>query len=120
MIAFRHRGPSWLAALALAFTVATCRAPSSPPVADEQRARPNIVVFMVDDLGWQDVSLPLWTEPTEFNRRYRTPNLERLAAAGVTFTEAHASGPVCTPTRTSLMTGRAPCAKHTRAADRSS
>ena len=67
---------------------------------------------MVDDLGWQDVSLPLWTEPTEFNRRYRTPNLERLAAAGVTFTEAYASAPVCTPTRTSLMTGRAPARTH--------
>ncbi len=40
---------------------------------------PNIVVVMVDDLGWQDVAVPLGPEVTEFNRRYRTPNLERLA-----------------------------------------
>ena len=71
-------------------------------------ARPNLVVFLVDNLGWQDVSLPLGEEPTPFNARYRTPTLERLAAGGVTFTNAYAASPVCTPTRTSLLTGRNP------------
>ena len=70
--------------------------------------RPNVVVFMVDDLGWQDLSLPLGPEITPFNRRYRTPNVQRLAASGVTFTDAYAASPVCTPTRTAFMTGSHP------------
>ena len=70
--------------------------------------RPNVVVFMVDDLGWQDLSLPLGPEITPFNRRYRTPNVERLAREGVAFTDAYSASPVCTPTRTAFMTGRHP------------
>ena len=69
---------------------------------------PNIVVFMVDDLGWQDLSLPLGPEPTEFNRRYHTPNVERVAARGTVFTNAYSASPVCTPTRTAFMTGLHP------------
>ncbi len=74
--------------------------------------RPNIIVFLVDDLGWQDVALPLHTDATAFNRRYRTPHLLQLAERGVAFTQAYASAPVCTPTRTSLMTGRSPARTH--------
>ena len=74
--------------------------------------RPNIILFLVDDLGWQDTSVPFWTETTALNERYRTPNLERLAARGVKFTNAYASAPVCTPTRTSIMTGKAPGRTH--------
>ncbi|MEZ6197116.1 MAG: sulfatase [Planctomycetota bacterium] len=70
------------------------------------------MVVMVDDLGWQDSSLRLTPEATAFNRRYRTPNLEALAARGVRFTDAYAAAPVCTPTRTSLMTGRSPARNH--------
>ncbi len=72
----------------------------------------NVVLFLVDDLGWQDTSLPLHTSRTEFNRRYRTPNVERLAREGVTFTNAYAAAPVCTPTRTSIMTGQDPARTH--------
>jgi len=70
--------------------------------------RPNVVVFMVDDMGWQDTSVPFHLERTLFNDRYRTPGMERLAAEGMKLTNGYASAPVCTPTRTSLMTGRAP------------
>ncbi len=73
---------------------------------------PNIILFMVDDLGWQDVSVPFHANKTEFNRRYRTPNLEKLAARGVKITNGYASAPVCTPTRTSLMTGQCPARTH--------
>ncbi|MBN1341982.1 MAG: sulfatase [Phycisphaerae bacterium] len=66
--------------------------------------RPNIVVFLVDDMGWQDTSVPFYTERTPFNDRYRTPNMERLAAAGMRFRQAYACC-VCSPTRVSLMTG---------------
>lgn len=66
--------------------------------------RPNIVLFLVDDMGWQDTSVPFHSRPTDFNRRYRTPNMEKLAQAGMKFTQAYACC-VCSPTRVSLMTG---------------
>lgn len=68
---------------------------------------PNIVVFMVDDMGWQDTSVPFWNQRTPLNQRYHTPNMERLARQGLKFTNAYAA-PVCTPTRVSLMTGMNP------------
>ncbi|QKK10042.1 MAG: sulfatase-like hydrolase/transferase [Planctomycetota bacterium] len=74
--------------------------------------RPNIILFIVDDLGWQDTSVPFHTERTPFNDRYRTPHLEALAARGAKFTNAYASAPVCTPTRTSILTGKAPARTH--------
>ncbi|HIC23321.1 MAG TPA: sulfatase, partial [Planctomycetes bacterium] len=69
---------------------------------------PNILFFIVDDLGWQDTSLRLHAQGPPHRDVYRTPQLERLAAEGITFTDAYASSPVCTPTRTSVMTGRSP------------
>lgn len=65
---------------------------------------PNIVLFFVDDMGWQDTSVPFWSQRTKFNEIYKTPNMERLAKKGVKFTNAYAT-PVCSPTRVSLMTG---------------
>ena len=65
---------------------------------------PNIVMFLVDDMGWQDTSVPFWKERTNFNDLYETPNMERLAKDGMKFTQAYAT-PVCSPTRVSLMTG---------------
>lgn len=67
-------------------------------------ARPNIIFFLVDDMGWQETSVPFHTETTALNRRYRTPNMERLAARGMKFTQAYASA-VCSPTRISALTG---------------
>ena len=74
----------------------SCKEPDKQP--------PNIVLFFVDDLGWQDTSVPFWDKSTPYNQRYQTPNMERLAAQGVKFTNAYAT-PVCSPTRVSLMTG---------------
>lgn len=65
---------------------------------------PNIVLFLVDDMGWQDTSEPFWTQATPLNKRFHTPNMERLVRRGMKFTNAYAT-PVCTPTRVSLMTG---------------
>lgn len=67
--------------------------------------RPNIVFFLVDDMGWQDTSVPFADYPTPFNYFYRTPNMERLAGMGIRFTDAYAC-PLCSPTRTSIMTGQ--------------
>lgn len=65
---------------------------------------PNIVLFMVDDMGWQDTSLPFHEERTPLNERYRTPNMERLAEMGMKFTSAYACA-ISSPSRCSLMTG---------------
>ncbi|MEN6307755.1 MAG: sulfatase [Anaerohalosphaeraceae bacterium] len=66
--------------------------------------KPNILLFLVDDMGWQDTSVPFYTEITPFNRRYQTPHMEQLARQGAKFTQAY-SCCVCSPTRISLMTG---------------
>ena len=66
--------------------------------------RPNIVLFLVDDMGWQDTSVPFHSERTPFNDLYQTPSMERLAAQGMKFTQAY-SHSVCSPTRVSLMSG---------------
>jgi arylsulfatase A-like enzyme len=62
---------------------------------------PNIVLIVVDDLGWRDLTC----YGSSF---YETPNLDRLAGEGLTFTDAYASAPVCSPTRASLLTGKYP------------
>ncbi len=66
--------------------------------------KPNIIVFLVDDMGWQDTAVPFWTKTTQLNNRFHTPNMERLAREGMKFTNAYAT-PVCSPSRVSLMTG---------------
>ncbi|MBM1106188.1 sulfatase [Aurantibacter crassamenti] len=68
------------------------------------QAPPNIVLFLVDDMGWQDTSVAFHVERTDFNDIYETPNMERLALEGMKFTQAYAT-PVCSPSRVSLMTG---------------
>lgn len=70
----------------------------------EDERRPNIILFMVDDLGLQDTSVPFLGEKMILNKIYKTPNLERLASEGVLFNQAYAYGS-CTPSRVSLMTG---------------
>lgn len=71
---------------------------------DTSSAQPNIILFLVDDMGWQDTSLPFWKEKTDLNKLYETPNMERLARQGMMFTQAYACS-VSSPTRCSLMTG---------------
>ena len=85
-------------ALAPFLLAALASAPTPPP----EEERPNVVLFVVDDLGWQDASLPFHTEPTAFNERYHTPTSSGWRRAGSGSPNAYASAPVCTPTRTSL------------------
>jgi len=67
-----------------------------------QARRPNFVFFLVDDLGYMDIGA---NNPNTF---YETPNVDRLAAEGVRFTNGYAANPVCSPTRYSIMTGKYP------------
>jgi arylsulfatase A-like enzyme len=64
-------------------------------------ARPNIVVFVADDLGWRDLSCAGSTF-------YESPHIDSLAARGTIFTSAYSACPVCSPTRAALMTGKYP------------
>ena len=66
--------------------------------------KPNIVFFLVDDMGWVDSSVAYGEEVYPNNLRFHTPNMDRLAREGVILTSAYAC-PVSTPTRTSLLTG---------------
>lgn len=68
------------------------------------QTRPNIIVFFIDDMGWQDCSVNFWNQTTSFNIIYHTPNMERLAREGMKFTNAYAA-PVCTPSRSSMLSG---------------
>lgn len=72
--------------------------------AQAQEKRPNILLFMVDDMGWQDTSVPFADSITANNRKYITPAMERLAASGMKFTAAYASA-ISSPSRCSLITG---------------
>lgn len=67
----------------------------------ETKRPPNFVFVLVDDLGWTD----LGCYGSSF---YDTPNLDRLAATGMRFTDGYAACPVCSPTRASIMTGKYP------------
>lgn len=73
--------------------------------------QPNILLFLVDDMGIMDTSLPFLTDeqgrPKRYplNEYYRTPNMERLAAQGIRFNQFYAMS-VCSPTRISIMTGQ--------------
>ena len=72
-------------------------APITPPP-----ARPNVVFILADDLGWADTSL---YGHTNF---YQTPHLDRLAKRGMTFSRAYAASPLCSPTRSAVLTGLSP------------
>ena len=65
-----------------------------------EAARPNIIVILADDLGYGDVSC---YNP---HSKIQTPAIDRLAAEGMRFTDAHTPSAVCTPTRYGLLTGR--------------
>jgi arylsulfatase A-like enzyme len=61
-------------------------------------AKPNVIVFLVDDMGWVDCG-------AYGSQYYETPNMDRLAKQGMRFTQAYAQ-PLCSPTRASLLTGQ--------------
>lgn len=81
--------------------VAAIVAASSGLRAAKPQAKPNVVLIVIDDLGWADLGC-------YGSKFHRTPNLDKLAAAGVRFTDAYAACPVCSPTRAALMTGKVP------------
>ena len=85
-------GVHWATALLLVVLAASCAAPAPPP------GPPNVVIMFVDDLGYADIG-PFGNPP------YETPNLDRMAAEGVSLTSFYVSQPVCSASRVSLLTG---------------
>jgi len=94
----RHRAAPALVAVASAIAVLGCALTRG-----DVHRRPNIVVILADDMGYGD--------PGCFNPRSAipTPNIDRLAREGMRFTDAHAPGSWCVPSRYGLLTGRYPC-----------
>ena len=80
---------------AFLFSLSSGQATTSPN-------RPNVILILADDLGWADTTLYGQT------KLYETPNLERLAARGMTFNNAYSSHPLCSPTRSSILSGQNP------------
>ena len=76
-----------------------------------QAAQPNVILFLVDDMGLMDTSVPMLADQDGKPKRhplndwYRTPNMERLAKHGIRFSQFYAQS-VCSPTRASIMTGQ--------------
>ena len=73
---------------------------ATAPVAAQSR-KPNVVFFLMDDMGWMDSTV-------YGSKYYETPNMERLARRGMVFTDAYAASPLCSPTRASILTGKHP------------
>ncbi|MEM9018472.1 MAG: sulfatase-like hydrolase/transferase, partial [Verrucomicrobiota bacterium] len=69
-------------------------------LASAEPSKPNIIVILADDQGFGDVSA------LNADSKIPTPHLDRIAAEGMAFHDAHSSSAVCTPTRYSLLTGR--------------
>ena len=73
--------------------------PQRPPVVS--MSKPNIVVVLADDMGWGDSG-------TYGNELIQTPNMDKLAARGLKFTQAYSAAGVCSPSRSAILTGRTP------------
>ena len=68
-------------------------------------APPNVVLILIDDMGWTDLSC----YGSQF---YKTPNIDRLAASGVRLTQGYSACTVCSPTRAAVLTGKYPARLH--------
>lgn len=75
---------------------------STAAPASTTAVKPNIIFFLLDDMGFMDIGA---NNPNTF---YETPNIDTLAARGMRFTSGYAACPVCSPTRASIMTGKYP------------
>jgi arylsulfatase A-like enzyme len=93
----RFASALWIACAALCLSVGVAEA------ADAGR-KPNVVLFLVDDMGWRDCG-------AYGSTYYETPNIDALAKKGMLFTDAYSANPLCSPTRASILTGKYP-ARH--------
>lgn len=99
----------FLSACACLLVQSPCKAGTSATVPALQKrgagSTPNIVLILVDDMGWKD----LGCYGSTF---YETPHIDTLARSGVRFTQAYAAAPLCSATRAALLTGWSPARQH--------
>ena len=93
------RRNSAISSLILQCVLVVCVSFGWIPTSAAESERPNVVLIVADDLGYGD----LGCYGSEF---VKTPRIDRLAVDGIRFTDFHTSGPMCTPTRVSILTGR--------------
>lgn len=78
---------------------------AGPIAASAAPRKPNVIFFLVDDMGWTDLGVM-------GSDTYETPNIDRLAARGMRFTNAYSACTVCSPSRAAIMTGKYPARLH--------
>ena len=96
----RYRSMIRILVAALVWPV-TAHAVQSGSDEDAAAGRPNVVLILIDDLGWKDLGCYGSTY-------YRTPHINRLASEGMRFTDGYAACHVCSPTRAAILTGKSP------------
>jgi uncharacterized sulfatase len=84
----------WVTLCALFVPHAVCAAENVP-------SKPNIIVVLIDDMGWSDLSC-------FGNQTIQTPNIDRLAQEGISFMQFHVGMPICSPSRCAILTGQYP------------
>ncbi len=89
----------------LAGLAGTTLAPDFVHAAEGRSAKPNIIFFLVDDLGWGDLGC-------YGDTFHETPHINRLCSEGMKFTNAYAGAPVCSPSRAAILTGQWPARLH--------
>lgn len=99
---FDFRSISIAAAMVLIVSAYPCRSLASEPEDSPRSGKPNVILFLVDDFGQRDLSCYGST-------LYETPNMDRLAANGVRFTNAYSAYARCVSSRTGLLSGKYPC-----------
>jgi arylsulfatase A-like enzyme len=102
--------PGWPVTVPFAGPPAGAAAPSAAPraapaTASATPARPNVIVVLVDDMGWRDLSC-------QGSDYFETPHVDRLAARGMRFTRGYSACTVCSPTRAAILTGQYPARLH--------
>ena len=85
----------------LSLSAAALALPRTTASGAPRKNKPNVVLILIDDMGWTDAAC-------YGSRYYETPNIDRLAEAGMKFTNGYAACAVCSPTRAAVMTGRYP------------
>ncbi len=92
--------PAPLPACGFAFLLLAGALPADPPRPNPSTSpRANVVFILADDLGWTDLG-------AQGSTYYQTPNIDRLAAQGLRFTDGYTCGPNCQPTRAALLSGQ--------------
>ena len=93
----------------IGFSILFCLCLSTPALIGET-TQPNIIIYMVDDLGWNHIGVETSTMGTH-GKQYATPHLAKFAEEGLSFTHAYAQ-PNCAPTRAAMLSGQYPARVH--------